>query len=533
MKRLFSLLLLLSFPLGAASEQLGILTPPPGKEPRINGPKVLALRPQHEMLWRVPVTGEAPLTLSVKGLPEGLTFDPEKRLLGGTAARGEYALTFTAENQFGKSEQIVKVKVGDKLALTPPMGWNSWNCFAGKVTGEDIKNAADALISSGLADHGWNYINIDDFWQNRPREKEDETLMGPERAADGTILSNKRFPSMKELADYIHSKGLRAGLYSSPGPLTCGGCVGSWGHEWQDAKTYADWGFDYLKYDWCSYNRIAMGDEALEKYYLPYRLMGEALFHQNRDIVFSLCEAGYPNVSNWGPLVYSACWRTTSDISGSFNSMARILKAQEGLWRFASPGAWNDPDMLIVGVIGWGDPKPTKLTPNEQYTHVSLWAMLCAPLLIGCDLTKLDDFTLSLLTNDEIIEVNQDELGAQAAKISASEEGEIWAKPMSDGSLVFALYNSSKEGEETKTLALDFEKLGLLGEWRVRDLWRQKELGICRERYTASVPCHATQVVRLFPVGEANLKPELKDIRDLATYNFFRVNRNLNKPGLE
>lgn len=332
---------------------------------------------------------------------------------------------------------------------------------------------------------------------------------------------------MKGLADYVHSKGLKIGLYSSPGPLTCGGCIGSWMHEWQDAKTYADWGYDYLKYDWCGYSQTVMGEDALGRAMYPYQVMGEALAAQGRDIVHSLCQYGMERVSTWGEKC-GECWRTTGDINDSWDRVMEIFRAQRDLWPFAGPGAWNDPDMLVVGSLGWGNLHPTSLTPNEQYTHVSMWAMLCSPLLIGCDLTKLDDFTKSLLTNDEVIEVNQDEMGAQAARVQWSDGGEVWAKPMSDGSIAIALFNS---GRRKAIVSADLAKLGLVGEWHMRDLWRQKDEGVVTGAYSVEIPRHCTKLVRLFPREGAGLKPCVRDIRNASFYGQFETKRPLGKPG--
>ena len=525
--------------------QLGILTPPPSAAPRINGAKVFGVRPGHPILWRLPVTGERPVRLSATGLPDGATFNAERGILGGSVAkRGTYPIAFTAENAHGTAHGVLKLVVGDKIALTPPMGWNSWNCFNYKVAETDIRNAADALEKSGLADHGWSYVNIDDFWQNNPyRFKDDVTLQGAERKPDGTINPNARFPDMKGLADYIHAKGLKAGLYSSPGPYTCGMCTGSWGYEWKDAKTYAEWGYDLLKYDLCTYNRKRfrnMTDHkgvgtGLELETLPYRLMGEALKVQNRDIVFSLCNYGKGNVSTWGENVGGQMWRTGGDIKDSFRKMLEGIERQAGLWPYAHPGAWNDPDMLIVGVlgipskgVGMTEFHPSSLTHNEQYTHISLWAVLCSPLLIGCDMTRLDDFTLSLLSNDEVIEANQDELGAQAALVARGPRAQVWTKPMHDGSLVFALFNTA---DTATRIAIDYDSLGLEGKWLVRDLWRQKDEGIFGLRYSAEVPGHATHLVRLFPKDGAHLADGVSDIRMNAVYIQFEESRPVGKPG--
>jgi alpha-galactosidase len=515
-------------PVALGREQLGILTPPPPASPRINGAKVFGVRPGRAILWRLPVTGERPMSLRAEGLPAGVVFDETTGILSGSVAtRGSYTVTFTATNARGSAKRSLRLVVGDKIVLTPPMGWNSWNCFAGAVTEKDIRGTIDVFAGSGLADHGWSYVNIDDYWQNKPSAKNDPTLQGPERNPDGSIVVNKRFKCMKALADYAHSKGLKIGLYSSPGPYTCGGCVGSWGHEWQDAKTYADWGYDYLKYDWCSYGGVAVGS-GHGRLMLPYRLMGEALRAQNRDIVFSLCQYGMGYVSAWGESVGGHCWRTTGDITDTWGSMNSIMHQQADSWPYARPGAWNDPDMLVVGCLGWGRLRPTRLTPNEQYTHVSMWSILCSPLLIGCDLTQLDDFTRSLLTNDEVLETNQDELGAQAACIARGPRFEIWAKPMSDGSLVFALFNTY--AIPTRITA-DFDSLGLAGRWRVRDLWRQKDLGTFSGQYGADVLSHATQLVRLFPEYGAGLRAGLGDVRDNAVYMVYEEKRSVDKPG--
>ena len=531
-------------PYAEKAEQLGVLTPKPGLAPRINGPKIYGVRPGHDIIYRLPVTGEEPLAYSVGKLPGGVSFNAAKGILTGSiAAPGDYPVEFTAKNAHGKASATVVFRVGEKIALTPPMGWNHWNCFAGTVTAEKIKTAADVMDASELARHGYSYVNIDDFWQNRPGEKEDETLIGPERNADGTIAVNRRFPSMKDVVDYIHAKGFRAGLYSSPGPLTCGMCTGSWKHEWTDARTFADWGFDYLKYDWCGYSTVASayGTNPSTQMPLPYLLMGEALKAQNRDIVFSLCQYGMHNVSTWGARVGGNCWRTTGDIldlwvrTGEteppmcwYYGVRDIIELEEPLWLYAEPGAWNDPDMLSVGTVGFSNPHPTRLTLNEQYTHMSFWCILCSPLLIGCDLTKLDEFTLNLLCNDEVLETNQDPLGAQAAKVASGRGIEVWAKPMSDGSIVFALLNVDIR---PRRVTVDFASLGMEGEWKVRDLWRQSDDGIYAKGFTKEILPHATGLYRLSPADGAGLRKGFSDIRMNWVYHVYDRGRPVDKPG--
>ena len=478
------------------TEQMGILTPPSPATPRINGAHVFGVRPGKPVLHTISATGDRPITFTAKGLPAGLKLDNTTGIISGRVEKpGTYEVTFTAENAKGKVTHAWRLVVGDRISLTPPMGWNSWNCFAGAVSDEKIRLAADAMVSSGLINHGWTYINIDDFWQVRPGEKEDATLKGPQRDAAGVILPNQRFPNMKALAAYVHGLGLKIGLYSSPGPTTCGGCVGSWQHELLDAQTYAEWGYDYLKYDWCSYGQVS-GSSKLKDLMRPYTVMSDALRAQDRDILFSLCQYGMGNVSTWGDKVHGQCWRTTGDITDTWESMSRILDSQDGLELFTQPGNWNDPDMLIVGMVGWGNLHPTRLTPNEQYTHMSFWCLLCSPLLIGCDMTQLDAFTLNLLTNDEVIEVSQDPLGQQAARIQKGEFGEVWSKKMEDGSVAVGLFN---RGFMTGKVAVDFKALGLSGKQRVRDLWRQQDEGVASGSYEAEVFGHGTKLIRLFP----------------------------------
>ncbi len=495
------------------TEQLGILTPKTPAAPRVNGPGRVGVRPGSPILYRVPVTGERPMEIAVAGLPPGAVFNADRASVNGAVARpGEYPLVVTARNAHGRATRTVTLVVGDTLALTPPMGWNSWNVFGGGVTEEKVKAAADAMVASGLADHGWCYVNIDDFWQNRPGEQADKTLMGPARAADGTINPNARFPSMKGLADYIHAKGLRAGLYSSPGPTTCGGCAGSWMHEFQDAKTYADWGFDYLKYDWCSYGKVAFGG-GLDRARFPYLMMGKALREQGRDILFSLCQYGMDNVSAWGETVWGSCWRTTGDVFDNWGSVYGSIQKQAALWPWSKPGAWNDPDMLCVGKMHWNGFKGSRLTPNEQYTHVSLWCLVGAPLMIGCDMARLDAFTLNLLSNDEVLAVDQDALGLGAAKIAVDGMGEIWARPLADGSVAAGLLNANLIAQN---VTFDLAAAGLEGGWRVRDLWRQKDEGEARGVYTVRVPGHATHLVRLSPARDGRFRAGMTDIRENA-----------------
>ena len=487
-----------------AQSDAASLTPPSPPTPQIHGAKVFGSRPGTPFLFTVAATGDRPMTFSADNLPTGLALDSATgRITGTTPKAGAYTVALHATNSRGETERDLVIKAGSTIALTPPMGWNSWNCFAGSVSDPKIRAAADAMARSSLADHGWTYVNIDDFWQVHPNSK-DPTLQGPERDASGTIVPNPRFPDMKALADYVHARGLKAGLYSSPGPLTCGGCTGSYQHEEQDAAQYAAWGFDYLKYDWCSYGRIYKqedGGKGLDGMQKPYRVMAAALAKVDRDIVFSFCQYGMGDVWKWGAEAGGNSWRTTGDITDTWDSMIHNSKRQIGLQSYVSPGHWNDPDMLVVGKVGWG-PKlhASRLTPDEQYTHISLWCLQAAPLLIGCDLTQLDAFTLGLLTNDEVIDVDQDALGL-AAHLVVGKPGEkfspvqLWVKPLDDGALAVGFVNLS---DQLATSSVNWTDLQISGSRAVRDLWRQKDLGLFDEKFDSPpIPPHGVVLVRL------------------------------------
>jgi len=478
-------------------EEAVILTPRPSPRPRINSPRVFGVRPGSPFLYTIAAAGDRPMTFSAAGLPDGLFLDPKTGMISGSLKdRGEHQVTLRAKNGLGTAEQRLRIVCGPRIGLTPALGWNSWNCFAGAVTADKVRAAADAMVSSGLIHHGWTYINIDDYWQVH-RDSQDPTLQGPHRDAEGRILPNPRFPDMKGLADYVHGLGLKIGLYSGPGPWTCGGCVASYRHEQQDARSYGEWGFDYLKYDWCSYSQVAPRDPNLAEMKKPYQVMRAALDKVPRDILYSLCQYGMGKVWEWGDQVGGNSWRTTGDITDSWGSMSNIGFGEAGHETYAGPGHFNDPDMLVVGLVGWGpNLHPTRLTPNEQYTHISLWCLLASPLLIGCDMTRMDDFTLNLLTNDEVLEVNQDPLGRQASRVSKDGMLEVWAKAMEDGSKAVGLFNRSEFEMPVKATWKD---LGLQGRQRVRDLWRQSDLGAFADWFESKVPRHGVVLVRLWP----------------------------------
>lgn len=494
-----------------------ILTPKPLAKPKINSASVFGVRPGSPFQFRIPATGDRPMTFQVTGLPQGLELDQKTGLITGKLLKaGTYLVQLKAKNAKGIAEKSLRISCGDKIALTPQMGWNSWNCFAHEVSGEKIKRAAEAMVKSGLVNHGWNYVNIDDYWQNN-RDSTDPSLQGKLRDESGTIVPNKKFGDMKALTDYVHGLGLKIGIYSSPGPWTCGGCAGSYGHEKQDAETYAKWGFDYLKYDWCSYggalnglpdndpNKVISisynGGYQLSTAVKPYKLMGEYIRQQPRDIVFSLCQYGMSDVWKWGDSVGGNSWRTTNDILDTWSNVKGIALAQDQSAAFAKPGNWNDADMLVVGTVGWGNLHPTRLKPDEQYLHVSLWSLFSTPLLLGCDLEKLDEFTLNLLTNDEVIAVNQDALGIQATCVQTIGDLRIYVKDLEDGSRVAGFCNFGLEKVDIPYK--DLKKLGISGKQKVRDLWRQKDIATIHadnEALSVKVPIHGVVLYKFMPV---------------------------------
>ncbi|PZU81977.1 MAG: alpha-galactosidase [Chryseobacterium sp.] len=493
-----------------------ILTPKPAATPKINSAGVYGVRPGSPFLFRVAATGDRPMTFTAKNLPKGLTIDSQTGIITGKIdTKGTYEVLLSAKNAKGSVSKKLRIESGDKIALTPTMGWNSWNCFGHEVSADKVKRAADALVKSELVNHGWNYINIDDSWQFN-RDGKDPSFKGKMRDENGYILTNSKFPDMKELTDYFHSKGLKAGIYSSPGPWTCGGCAGSYGYEKQDAESYAKWGIDYLKYDWCSYggvidglpdndpNKVSslnfQGGGDLDKGVKPFKLMGDLLKNQPRDIVYNLCQYGMGDVWKWGNDADAQSWRTTNDITDTWASVKNIALAQDKAAPYAKPGNWNDPDMLVVGVVGWGNPHQSRLKPDEQYLHISLWSIFSAPLLIGCDLEKLDYFTLNLLTNDEVIAVNQDALGKQGVCLQTIGELKIYVKDLEDGGKAVAFANFGRE--KVNMSYKDFKKLGISGRQTVRDIWRQKDIAkinTTNQALSLDIPAHGVAYYKLSP----------------------------------
>jgi alpha-galactosidase len=355
------------------------------------------------------------------------------------------------------------------LAKTPPMGWNSWNLFAEKVDDQTVRTMADAMVSSGMRDAGYIYVNIDDTWEGV-------------RDANGKLPTNHKFPDMKALADYVHSKGLKLGIYSGPGPRTCGGYPASYGHEEQDARMFAAWGIDYLKYDWCSAGNIYKND-ALQP---VYQKMGAALQATGRPIIYSLCEYGMGSVEKWGPEVGGNLWRTTGDINDSWESMIGNIEKQVPTAPYAGPGHWNDPDMLEIG--------NGHMTDDEYRTHMSLWALTASPLLAGNDIRTMSAVTKSILLNKEVIAIDQDPLGKQASPVKNGDL-ETWIKPLADGSVAVGVVNLGGSAAQATVSAHDLSLSGAVK--TARDLWSHSEVKFADGAYSASVPSHGVLLLKV------------------------------------
>jgi alpha-galactosidase len=481
-----------------------ILTPNSAATPHINGPAIFGVRPGSPFLYTVSATGSRPMKFSADNLPRGLKLDSKTGSITGSLEKpGEIDVVLRAKNSLGTAEKIFRIVVGEDIELTPAMGWNSYNCYGAHVTQDQALRAARAMVASGLSQHGWTHINLDDGWQGRRGGR------------FNAIQPGTNFSNMKQMCSEIHALGLKAGIYSTPWVTSYGRviggtsenpegawppktnnaprnkkilpyAVGKYSFATNDAVQWAAWGFDYLKYDW---NPIELPQVAE---------MAGALRAAKRDIILSLSNNSHDRLLDRIAAIapFAQSWRTTGDINDSWGSMSGI-GFSEGPWaQFSGPGHWNDPDMLVVGQVGWGQPHPSKLKPDEQYTHISLWCLLSAPLLIGCDLEKLDAFTFSLLSNDEVLAVDQDALGKQAVCIASENDLDVFAKPLEDGSLAVGLFNRSVTNA---TVTANFSDLKISGKQTVRDLWRQKDIGLFSEKFEAPVASHGVVLVRICP----------------------------------
>jgi alpha-galactosidase len=362
------------------------------------------------------------------------------------------------------------VTKGADLAPTPPMGWNSWNHFHLKIDDAIIRAQARAMVTSGMKAAGYEYVVIDGGWEGY-------------HDAKGVFHPNVlKFPDMKKLCDYIHGLGLKVGIHTSPGPVTCSGREASYGHEQQDAETFANWGIDFVKYDWCSGSKVYKPSQMKEAYEKFHR----ALLRTGRPILYSLCQYGMQHVWEWGPSVGASMWRTTGDIQNNYYRMAYIGFEQNGLEKFAGRGHWNNPDNLEIG--------NGVLTPEESRMQMSLWSLLAAPLFAGNDLTKMSPETLAVLTNQEVIAVDQDRAGVQGHRVWQQGPLEIWMKPLADGGKAVGMFNRD---EHKMAMTLRFKDIGIPGPAKLRDLWSHKDLGTFKGSYTANVPRHGVVLLKV------------------------------------
>lgn len=517
----------------ASIEGREILTPEATDAPRINSPSVFGVRTGKPLYYRMAVSGEKPLTYSAKGLPDGLVLDPVTGWITGRAPEqsGDYMVTLSAKNDKGKSKKVLTIRVGDVIALTPPMGWNSWYIHSEGVSEAAIREMAEAMEEKGLDQYAWTYINIDDCW------------MGERHPVTKSIQANEKFGDMKSLAEYVNSKGFKLGIYSTAWMSTFAGYIGGTapnaegdyseyyisqekmlnpaqffgrhpsstrmgmaqvGPYWfidRDAQQFAEWGIDYVKYDWVevemekdekgiyhrkSEEKIRKTDSITGRFYNDFRSL-------DRDIIISLSPGHNPEEDALATK-YSNLWRLTSDIKAKWEHLTRPFSDElVARYPLTRPGLYGDLDMLQIGPLGQPNRalrefKPSPLTPAEQYYQLTLWSILSQPLLLSCNISTLDDFDLNLVKNSEVLAVNQDPLVKQAYRLE-NEAGiyEIWAKDMVDGSKALAFFNLS---DEEKDLTITAEKLGKKG--KVRDLWRQKDIGRLSSELTVKVSPHGT-----------------------------------------
>lgn len=488
-----------------------ILTPQTAQIPKINSASVFGARPTNSFQFTILATGQRPMTFAAENLPDGLSIDTNAGIImGKVTEKGNFTTTLIAKNALGIDKKVLQIKIGDEIALTPPIGWNGWNSWAREIDQEKVIASANAMVKSGLSNHGWSYINIDDAWQ------------GLRGGALNALQPNEKFPKFKEMIDEVHAKGLKIGIYSTPWITSYAGYaggssnfengsfpdsvklnkrnfryIGKYRFEKEDAQQMAAWGIDYLKYDW----RIEL--TSAER-------MSEALKNSGRDIVYSVSNsAPFTNVKDWARV--SQVYRTGPDIRDSWTSLYISAFTLDKWAPYTGPGHWGDPDMLVVGNVTTGSSMhATRLTPDEQYSHVSIFSLLSAPLMIGCPIDQLDAFTMNLLTNDDVIAIDQDPLG-KAARLVTNENGiQIWLKSLADGSYAIGLFNTDNFGktpetyfrwgdEKAKPFAINFSTIGLKGKFQLRDIWQQKDLGEFNGIYETEIRHHGVVMLRMFP----------------------------------
>jgi alpha-galactosidase len=468
------------------------ITPAGPETPRITGARVFGVRPGSPFLFTVTASGRKPMTFSAKNLPQELHLNADTgQITGCLRTKGEYRVALTARNELGTSERELRIVVGDNISLTPAMGWSTWNAYLKQIDQLKVQKAAEFLVSTGLKDHGYLYVNIDDGWQ------------GTRGGKDNALQPNDQFPDMKGLCDTIHRLGLKAGIYHTPWMSSygrfCGGTAatpdGKWDPEHpvfavgpcsflnQDAKQWAEWEIDYCKWDWI----LDSPDRAKD-----IMAVSDALKQSGRDMVCALSNRA---VIELGPtfVAQANSWRITNDFLPHWTYLANIAFCGDRWSQYAGPGHWPDMDMLVCGVA-WG--RKVELTPDEQYLEMSMWCLMSSPLLISCELDKLDEFTLRLLTNDEVLDINQDPLGKPARRTLTRGPLEVWVRELEDGSKAIGFVNRGREPlEET----VDLKALGLNGKYQVRDLWKRADVGTVEGKITVSPAPHGVQLYRFTP----------------------------------
>ncbi|MBT8044108.1 MAG: alpha-galactosidase [Verrucomicrobiae bacterium] len=510
---------MIAAPYDARIADAEILTPIPADAPRINGPALYGAQPGKKFIYRIPTQGKRPIQFEVENLPVGLKLDAAQGILTGVTpdAMADYVMRITARNDHGTATRDFKLVVGNKLALTPPVGWNSWGAYMLMVTDEKMRMTADLLVKHGLADVGFQYVSIDDAWMRispemfagrKPLARHEgfdfTGMIGKVRDEDGNILPNAHFPDMKGMVEHIHSYGLKAGLYSSPGPQTCQNFGGSFGHELRDAKQYAAWGFDFIKYDQCSaYKTLDVIKKQKNYDFIDFwRPMVFALRQQDRDIVYNLCEYGDSKPWTWAPGLNMQTWRTGGDLNHNVRGYFReAMRIATELRDFSQPGQWNDPDYMYIHKIRShkkmvAPAVEIPLNTNQRYQYVTLWSMICAPFFFSCDMDEIDEFTFRLLGNADVVGINQDELGKVARVVEQSDKRVVMVKSMVDGSRAVALFN--RDDKEAR-IALKTDWLGSNQTGKVLDVWRQKKVDNLKAGDEVLLSPHG---VALFIVGK-------------------------------
>src|SRR5574344_448624 len=486
MRKIIFFLSFFSFIAVACNSERDYSLAPNEGSPLLNTPQVTANRANTEFVYAIPTFGERPIQWSVEGLPEGLSLDAKEGIISGTtSSEGDYYLKITAKNVKGKDSKNLILKVGEKLALTPVMGWNSWNTFGPNLNEQLLLEVDDAMVKNGMRDAGYNYVNIDDYWQLK------------ERGADGhLIINSEKFPrGISFVADYLHARGLRLGIYSDASEYTCGGVAGSYGFEEIDAADFAKWGVDLLKYDYCG--APADQETAIKR----YQTMNQALKNQKRTFIYSVCEWGRREPWLWAAEVGGHYWRPTYDIRDfwgkpeSYGALATI-NINKNLSQYARAGRWNDPDMLVVGIKGKRHISDfTGSTVEEYRSHFSLWCMMASPLLAGNDIRNMNDTITNILTNPEIIKINQDALGIQGEEVLVKDSLSFWTKPLDNNKMAIGILNlSSKEVSYELNEALVGEILSEKSKFdisQLRDVWKHQNVRI---PFKGTLSSHAIDV---------------------------------------